>query len=450
MMKLFRTYWLKNNMFGKKIVVVGGSIAGSAITVLLQNAGYQVTVLERSSGSIKEKNGTGVTLPLSLIKECMEHHLLDSNIPLFPANSRSFSIKNYDPIERESTKFWEQGLEVVTLNWKHIYENLRRRVNSAIYHPNSEVKNIKKLNTGYLIETANGKSFEADYIIAADGSNSFVRSLIVPKAIPKYSGYIAWRGVIELSEQEIFSSSKQIPYYMFKNGHILLYQIPDETYHQTGKVLLNWVLYEKFSEANLQDFMVDKNGIKHTGSVPAGYLGTNHLRHFQSLITKNLPNHVNSLINRTSEPFIQVVQDFQLPEYTDNRVIFVGDAALTLKPHTASGVLKALRNSMDLFKLIHNYPYENLDQLVTTWKIQQKKIASEEVIKSNIMGQNLVINTPDWERMNQEYTDLWWNNIMKGVNWYATKLSDQSMFKPKTTNNIYPIEEINNVQMAKL
>ena len=47
-------------MFKKKIVIIGGSISGCAIAILLENADYDITILERSSGHLKQGNGTGV------------------------------------------------------------------------------------------------------------------------------------------------------------------------------------------------------------------------------------------------------------------------------------------------------------------------------------------------------------------------------------------------------
>ena len=367
-----------------------------------------------------------------MIQQCINYNLLDENIPFLKAKSRTFSRKD---TQHNSVNFWKQDLQVATLNWNHIYESLRSRVDLEKYHSNSEVKFIKKTNNKYLIQTHDDRFFEADYLIAADGSNSFIRNMVVPDTKLSYSGYVAWRGVVELLEEEILEFESSIPYYVFKNGHILLYQIPDLSYQKTGKTLLNWVLYQKFSESDLQELLIDKKGIKHTNSISAGYLRKNHFAHLKLLIENSLPNHVIDIVNRTKEPFLQVVADFGHFDYDNNDIAFVGDAALTLRPHTASGVLKALRNSIDLFNILNTQDFD-FEKSILIWKEQQKSDASEDVVKSVIMGQNLVINTPDWFKMNHSLTEAWWNKIMSGKTWYAIRVSDHSIFKQQSKKNV--------------
>ena len=76
-------------MFEKRIVVIGGSIAGCAMTALLQRLGFNVVLLERSVGLTER--GAGITLPESLVQQCIEFNLFDTTIPHLTASSRSFS-----------------------------------------------------------------------------------------------------------------------------------------------------------------------------------------------------------------------------------------------------------------------------------------------------------------------------------------------------------------------
>jgi 2-polyprenyl-6-methoxyphenol hydroxylase-like FAD-dependent oxidoreductase len=58
------------------IAVVGGSIAGSALAVLLGRAGHNVTVYERSSGELKGR-GAGLSMPSQLMQLMTDRDLLD-------------------------------------------------------------------------------------------------------------------------------------------------------------------------------------------------------------------------------------------------------------------------------------------------------------------------------------------------------------------------------------
>lgn len=240
-------------MLEKKIIIIGGSIAGCAIGVLLQKLGLNFVIIEKSSGIINE--GSGINLPESIIKQCIELDLLDENIPRLPVTGRTFLRKKNE----SSKEFWTQPLNLFALNWSHIYINLRKRVEQKNYCTNTEVLSISKKNDIYHIETSN-KIYQADLIIGADGINSLVRSQMLSCLPPKYAGYVAWRGVIEESnivEQSIFE--KNIPVSVFHGGHILLYKIPAKDYEVTGKTLLNWVMYENRQNKSLSDVMSHAN-----------------------------------------------------------------------------------------------------------------------------------------------------------------------------------------------
>jgi 2-polyprenyl-6-methoxyphenol hydroxylase-like FAD-dependent oxidoreductase len=45
-----------------------------------------------------------------------------------------------------------------------------------------------------------GSEIAADLLVAADGIQSTVRGQLLPAAAPRYAGYIAWRGLIDMAE----------------------------------------------------------------------------------------------------------------------------------------------------------------------------------------------------------------------------------------------------------
>src|SRR3990167_8813450 len=144
----------KHILFKKKIIIVGGSIAGCTIAVLLQRLlGTNVTILERSSGVITNQ-GFGITLPTAIIQQCIALDLFDHNIPQLPISGRSFSRTEAD--EQNMRTFWQQPITASALNWNHVYQNFRSRIQSNTYYPNTEVRSIKKIDNIYHLTTATG------------------------------------------------------------------------------------------------------------------------------------------------------------------------------------------------------------------------------------------------------------------------------------------------------
>ncbi len=400
-------------MRGKNVVVVGGSIAGCALAILLQRLGANVSILEQSSGRIGQ--GSGITLPEAVINQCIENDLFDADIPRLLVTSRSFIRKN----EQETPDiqvFWKQAIQVMTLNWVDVYQNLRKRVESINYYTNVEVCHLEETQEGCLVKTSDGTVYNADLVIAADGIDSTVRAHLLPNAQPEYAGYVAWRGVMDnehLNSDKLFH--QHIPYSVYPHGHILLYRIPGAE----GKTLLNWVMYEDRRGRSLNSLLIDNEGNQRTYSLPAGTLTVEHMQYLHNFV-QVLPTAIKEIIMETSRPFLQAIFDFHLPPYASNRVIFVGDAAATLRPHTASGVFKALANGFELINLIENNPGLKLTDYVSLWKQNQQQQLIEETQKAKAMGEALVSHTPDWHLMDQESMDAWWAKVMQGKIWYAT------------------------------
>ena len=405
-------------MHGKKIVVIGGSIAGCASAILLRRLGAQVTILERSSG--RSGLGSGISLPETIVKECIEHDLFDANIPQLNLNGRSFIRKN-EQDNRDQEIFWTQALRVIAFNWADVYQNLRNRIDPQCYHTQTTVTGIESADNHYHIQTASGKVYPADLIIAADGVDSNTRAGLLPNVHPIYAGYIAWRGLLDepsLVNHAIFED--HTPYYVFPNGHLLLYRVPGPDYQRTGQIILSWTFYENRQGLPLNELLIDNEGKQHTRSLPAGSLSAQHIQYLHDVAKQVLPPSVLQYIIQTPQPFINAIFDCYTPSYDHTHLIFVGDAATTLRPHSGSGVFRALANGLELAKLIENHPKKELSDYVSMWKHKQSLLLSDEIPKATRMGEALVTHSPDWKTMNPQTMDGWWDEVMQGRKWHAT------------------------------
>lgn len=405
-----------------KVAVIGGSIAGCSAAILLRQRGAKVAVFERSLRPHTGR-GAGIVLPEAMIKSCVDNGLFDETIPRLRVDlGRTFLVKD-DQAVVEGRVIWKQPSFVVfTLNWGDIYQNLRKRIPDDCYHAGEKICSVLDLANACQVETSSGKKFEFDLLIAADGIDSVVRKQIFPDIAPEYAGYVAWRGVTSQAafvDNPLFD--KHVPYFAYPGGHILLYRIPAGGNQATGNSLLNWVMYEDCRDKSLKELLTDKSGTQQAVSLPPGSMSARHIDHLHRLAKNSLPASIADIIEKTEDPFMQAVFDLQVPQFAKNRICFMGDAASILRPHTASGVIKALNDSLGLVEVLDNEELGTLSKQLQAWNDARVETARKEVALSKNMGEGLVTKSPDWSAMNQAKMDEWWKDVMSGNSWYATR-----------------------------
>lgn len=76
----------------------------------------------------------------------------------------------------------------------------------AVYDLGKRVTMVTYQNASVSINGVN-ESVCADLVIAANGSNSVLRDILVPKLRRPYAGYVAWRGSV--AEKDVSDESKK-------------------------------------------------------------------------------------------------------------------------------------------------------------------------------------------------------------------------------------------------
>jgi 2,6-dihydroxypyridine 3-monooxygenase len=196
------------------------------------------------------------------------------------------------------------------------------------------------------IDFANGTTVESDLIVFADGVNSIARANLVPGSQPRYSGYVAWRGMVP--ESEVSASSKAIlgnciTYHVYANSHILVYPIPGlDGEVEPGKRLINFVWYRNYSSGgDMEDLLTDINGVQRDVSLPPGAVSAHHVAEMKTHAEARLPTAIAEIVTKTEEPFLQVVFDLAIPRMNFGHTCLLGDSANLARPHAAAGTAKA-------------------------------------------------------------------------------------------------------------
>ena len=400
----------------KSVCIVGGSIAGcSAALPILSNPRYSVKILERMPQRLSG-HGAGLFLPIPLFETLKHRQYLDDDFKGFLINNRHFVVRDPENVNSGRT-LWEQPLSAISVHWNELFKNLRKRIPDEIYFPDHEVSRIESSPTGQGIVTlANSKTLTADLIICADGYSSIGRKLICPDAKLCYPGYHAWRGVIPFAKIENPQPfQRSVPYFMNEKGHLLCYPI-----WENDQLLLNWVFFEKCADEIAKPFFIDKLDRTHQNSLLPGLLSDKSKRHLYDYAQQALPQIMADIVMMTEKPFIQRILDCFMEQCRKGPVINLGDAAIVLRPHVGAGAAKAIEDALCLGGYLNNPDY-SLDQALNLWNEQQIARSKDLYALSHRMGDGLVLNPPNWDKMNGPKMIDWWQCIVGEKGWYPVK-----------------------------
>ncbi|OJY30195.1 MAG: monooxygenase, partial [Legionella sp. 40-6] len=332
-----------------KIAIIGGSIAGCAMALVLKDH-FDIMLFERAE-NLKSR-GAGITLSNPLFQTLIEKNYLDAGTIGLTCAKRSFYCT--DPTNTPSeTDFWQQGISLVSLHWDTLYSNFRKRIPNHLYNNNSPiVEVILHEHSPAKVTLASGETQEFDLVIFADGIYSLGRSLISPNNQLAYSGYVAWRGIIDfklLDDATFFEDN--VPYYCFDRGHLLAYPVL-----KNEEKKLNWVFYEKISLDSLND-LGEVNQLNFSGGAKA---------HLRQLAISVLPKKMAQIVIDTPHPFMQKIMDVGTEHLAKDNALLAGDAGVVLRPHVGSGAAMAIEDALNLQEELQNNT--NLSEAIYNWE----------------------------------------------------------------------------------
>ena len=326
----------------KRALVIGGSLGGLFAGLLLRQAGWDVTVFERSARDLASR-GVGVgTHPEQLAIQRRVGATADASIGV--------SIAERICLGRDGAVIERLPFHKVMTSWARLYQDLRRLMPDAIYRRGMQLDAVEQDADGVTGIFADGSRIDGDVLIGADGLRSTVRACCLPGVEPTYSGYVAWRGVLQeheappLVRDTIFD---RFAFYLPAREMVLSYPVPgrDED-SAAGKRGLNWIWYHPVHETGaLPDLCTDATGVVHKLSIPPPLIRSDVIAAFRAEAHAMLPSPFAVAMEATIEPFFQPVFDLNSPNIVSGRVALIGDAAFVARPHVAAGVAKAAMNA---------------------------------------------------------------------------------------------------------
>ncbi|GAB3274499.1 NAD(P)/FAD-dependent oxidoreductase [Larkinella harenae] len=348
----------------KKIAIVGGGPGGLTLARLLQLQGATVSVYERDANP--DGRVQGATLDLhddSGLAAIRKAGLLEA----FKAHYRPGADK-MRIVDQHGTVLFEDGFAADDQLFRpEIDRGPLRTILLESLHPDTVVWNrhfvsMTPNGSGWQLAFQNGTSAKADLVIAADGANSRIRSLITPLK-PLYAG-------ITMVEGAVYQSEKTVPeLHRLLNGGKVFALGDEKTLIVSSKGDGSLVFYTgcKTDEGWVRSSGIDfRNKPQVTAWFRQEFSGWDAL--WLDLFAKAEGDFI---------PRPQYYMPLDQTWETQPNLTLLGDAAHLMPPYAGEGVNMAMLDALELSECLTSRAFPDLRAALTAYETQMRARAAE-------------------------------------------------------------------------
>jgi 2,6-dihydroxypyridine 3-monooxygenase len=379
-----------------RVAVVGGSLGGLTSALLLRDAGFDVTIFERSGAEL-EQRGAGI----GFLPDASRYLSERAGVYL---DDISISTDHIRYFNRDGTIAHDIEHRYRLSSWNTVYRSLLGCFGPDRYLLGREVVGRTEHADSVMVHFSDGASEEVDLLVCADGISSQFRAELVPDATRHYAGYVAWRGMIPESLLEppvVAQLGDALSYFVYANSHILVYPIPglDGSVEPGGR-LINFVWYRNYLQGgDLDDLLTDTSGTRRDVSLPPGLVSSHHVDEMRATARARLPKVLADAVLAVEQPFLQVVYDVEVDAMAFGRTCLVGDAGWVARPHAAAGTAKAAADGWALAHALSQA--RSIPEALVAFERQQLSLGRQLLDRTRRIGTHSQV-TNTWDPHNPE------------------------------------------------
>ena len=191
---------------------------------------------------------------------------------------------------------------------------------------------LEKQHDGVIARFENGATAHVDVLVGADGIHSRVREIVFGPEKPRFTGCVAWRGLVPAERIAHLGIETVSHCWMGPGGHCVHYWV-------SAKRMMNVVCIVERG-AWTGESWTDKGSV---ADVLARYEGWHAI--------------VRGLIAAFPETFVWALHDREpLPRWTTDRIALLGDACHPMLPMMAQGAAQAIEDGAALASVLKAMP----------------------------------------------------------------------------------------------
>ena len=328
-----------------RILIVGGSLGGLLAANMLVRDGHDVHVLEKANGSL-DGRGAGIVTHGALMEGLARAGVVVDD-------SIGVAVASRVALDEHGDSVAQLPMPQILTSWSRLYALLRDAFPDERHHAGSAVLQVAQDERSVHVTCESGATFDGDLLIASDGIRSVVRAQLLPDTLPRYAGYVAWRGVCDeavLSERTLQTVFDHFGFGLPMGEQLIGYPVAGhENATERGRRRFNFVWYRPADEdGTLRALMTDVDGQHHPLGIPPHKVDPAHVAAMREDAHRLLAPQFAEILDKTAQPFLQPIYDVASPRLVFDRIALMGDAAFVARPHVGMGVTKAAQDAMAL------------------------------------------------------------------------------------------------------
>ena len=359
----------------KRAVVIGGSIGGLFAGLFLRKVGWDVSIHERAGEELGSR-GAGIAT----------HDELHEALALATGQDGEIgvSVEGRIVLARSGDVVCEVARPQVLASWDRIWKRLRLRAGDVYRHGSALVSVEQDEQLAYA-RFDDGSEVAADLLVAADGIQSTVRRQLMPDVEPRYAGYVAWRGLVEMAELSGKTRDllrNRFTFCLPDREQALGYPV-DGGQGSGGRY--NCVWYRPADPAqDLPRLLTGADGRQYSDAVPPDRLHPDVLARMRA----DADQPAGAAIRRGDDEDApaDVAGDLRLetPAMIVGRVALVGDAAFVARPHVGMGTTKAAGDARALAD--HLARHDDIDAALAAYGAERLAYGQRVVRRGRHLG----------------------------------------------------------------
>lgn len=357
-------------MSTKSIAVIGGGIGGASAALNLLRAGFDVHIYEQARAMREVGAGIQISPNASRI---VQHLGLGEKLAKFGVRPLAFHQRRWeDGRTLLRTPLGDAVLEAFGFPYYQVHRgDLLTMLTAALpaerLHLGHKLAAFEERGDRVSMRFDNGARADADLMIGADGIHSTVRGALFGAEQPRYSGGIAYRGLIPAERVRHLDIEVTTQIWMGPHGHVVVYFV-------AGKRYLNFVANADRDASMLESWVQQGN--------------PDELRSTYAAWDPKL----RAILDAVSETFIWgVFERAPLARWSVGRVTLLGDACHAMQPHMAQGAAQAMEDGATLAHCLQTI--DDLHQALARY--QQLRLPRTAHVQSLAANNKIRFHLPD-------------------------------------------------------